>query len=327
MSKKITVVDLFSGCGGLSLGLQNAGFKVVAGLDNWQPAIETYQKNFDHDIINLDLNNVAEAVKAIENYKPDIIAGGPPCQDFSQAGKRNEDSGRGNLTVSFAQIIASQKPKYFIMENVDRLLLTAKYQQAFQIFKAAGYGLTVKLIDASLCGVPQKRKRWFVIGELDREDNALDSYLVEKLSDNVMTLKGYFGDTLGLEYYYRHPRNYSRRGIYNLDEPSATIRGVNRPLPKNYSVHHLDATKDLDKVRALTTNERALIQTFPKSFIFEGTKTNLEQQIGNAVPVKLAEFVGNALMEYIISNKKQDIVGSKGFEPLTSFTSRTRSTN
>lgn len=228
-----------------------------------------------------------------------MIVGGPPCQDFSHAGKRNENNGRGNLTVSFAEVVAAIRPKYFVMENVDRLLLTTKYQQAFKIFKNAGYGITVKLIDASLCGVPQKRKRWFVIGELAGKDGALEYFLAKNISKKEMSIREYFGDSLGVEYYYRHPRNYSRRAVYSIDEPSATIRGVNRPIPKGYPGHSLDATKDLSKVRPLTTEERGWIQTFPKNFIFEGSKTNLEQLIGNAVPVKLAEYVAKAIQEYL----------------------------
>ena len=109
---------------------------------------------------------------------------------------------------------------------------------------------------------------------------------------------------MNTEYYYRHPRSYARRGIFSIDEPSATIRGVNRPIPNNYSIHPGDATKDLSKVRVLTTLERARIQTFPKSFNFSGNKTDLEQMIGNAVPVELAKYVAVHLMEYIQTYKK-----------------------
>lgn len=109
----------------------------------------------------------------------------------------------------------------------------------------------------------------------------------------------YFGDELGFEYYYRHPRNYNRRAIFSIDEPAPTMRGVNRPVPKGYPGHPNDACKLNSSVRALTTAERALIQTFPKDFIWVGNKTDTEQMIGNAVPVKLAEFVASALLQFI----------------------------
>lgn len=114
-----------------------------------------------------------------------------------------------------------------------------------------------------------------------------------------MTIRDYLQNEFGVEYYYRHPRSYARRGIFSIDEPSPTIRGVNRPLPKNYKVHPGDATQNLDGLRCLTTLERARIQTFPADFHFQGTKTDLEQMIGNAVPVDLASYVAKHLLSYM----------------------------
>src|SRR3989339_470779 len=91
------VVDLFAGCGGLSLGFQNAGYKIVAAFDNWEPSNIVYSKNFDHKIFDVDLSD-EKNWSEIKKIGGDIIIGGPPCQDFSSAGKRNEDLGRGNLT-------------------------------------------------------------------------------------------------------------------------------------------------------------------------------------------------------------------------------------
>lgn len=98
------VVDLFCGCGGLSLGFEKAGMDVVAGFDNWQDALDVYRRNFTHPAIRTDLSNVEESVEKICQFKPDMIIGGPPCQDFSSAGKRNKDNGRGDLAVCYARI-------------------------------------------------------------------------------------------------------------------------------------------------------------------------------------------------------------------------------
>src|SRR3989344_269126 len=294
---KIKVIDLFSGCGGLSLGLQNAGLDVILGIDNWEPAIKIYQANFEHPIKNMDLSDVKTAVKEFERLEPDMIVGGPPCQDYSSAGKRNEELGRADLTLSFAEIIKAIKPKFFIMENVDRITKSKRYLEALNIFKSVGYGLTVITLDASFCGVPQKRKRHFVIGSLDHKDGFLETTLTKNQSKKPMNIRDYLGNTLGIDHYYRHPRNYSRRGIFSIDEPSPTIRGVNRPLPNGYPGHKNDSHKDLGSIRPLTTKERSLIQTFPDTFILEGAKTNIEQAIGNAVPVKLAEYVSKCLLE------------------------------
>jgi len=297
------VVDLFSGCGGLTLGFQNQDFQVVASADNWKTAIDIYKKNFSHDIFPIDLSDIENSIEVFKDFEPDIIIGGPPCQDFSQAGKRDENLGRGNLTYSFARIIEQIKPQYFVMENVDQLVKKDVYKESIKLLKSIGYGITVQLLDASLCGVPQKRKRYFVIGELDGEDNFLDDFLLNNLASKPMTVRDYFGTTLGTKYYYRHPRSYARRGIYSIDEPSATIRSVNRPIPKGYPGHHLDATSNLELVRPLTTKERSLIQTFPESFKWvDGSKTNIELAIANAVPVKLAEYVASALRQHIEGN-------------------------
>lgn len=293
------VIDLFAGCGGLSLGFENAGFSLVAAFDNWLPAIEVYKTNFAHSVFNCNLENLNKDFTLFKEFNPNIIIGGPPCQDFSSAGKRNENLGRGDLTILFAEIVANVKPQWFVMENVERLARTNKYKIAREMFKGAEYGITSTVLDASLCGVPQKRKRFFCIGELGGEDNSLLCYLRAKLAKKAMTVRDYMGDSLEINYYYRHPRSYKRRAIFSIDEPSPTIRGVNRPIPKTYTFHPKDAAPLLPELRPLTTIERSYIQTFPRDFVFKGTKTNLEQMIGNAVPVKLAEYVAQCIIKYI----------------------------
>lgn len=315
------VVDLFCGCGGLSLGFENAGMDVVAAFDNWADALAVYRNNFSHPAIRADLMNVEDSVKAILPYNPDMIIGGPPCQDFSPAGKRNEDNGRGDLTVCYARIISEIKPQWFVMENVERILKTQKLQDALKIFKTAGYGLTYTVLNAALCGVPQKRKRFVMIGKIGADDDFMKSTLLEKLSDHEMSVAEYFGDKLKIKYYYRHPRSYARRGIFSTDEPSATIRGVNRPMPKGYTLHPGDPVKSLVGIRPLTSLERSMIQTFPEDFDFDGTKTNIEQMIGNAVPVNLGYYIADAIFRYtgeprtINNNHKKSKGHRKLFDP------------
>lgn len=292
-----TVVDLFSGCGGLSLGFEEAGFTVLAAFDKWKPAIDVYKNNFQHPIFECDLSN-DKVVKQIKELNPEIIIGGPPCQDFSSAGKRDETLGRADLTVSYAQIIAAIKPKWFLMENVARIEKSSILKEAIDIFKNNNYGITKQVLNASFYGVPQRRKRFFMIGRLGGQDNELDFYLSKNKEKKETTLVDFFGDSLGVEFYYRHPRSYARRGIFSIYEPSPTIRGVNRPMPKTYKKHNGDRCEPSDKVRALTTIERSYIQTFPKKFNFTGTKSNLEQMIGNAVPVKLAKHVAQCITEF-----------------------------
>lgn len=298
------VVDLFCGCGGLSLGFQKAGMEVVAAFDNWVDALAVYRKNFSHPAICADLKNVEKSVEAIRSFNPDMIIGGPPCQDFSSAGKRDENNGRGDLTVCYAQIISEVKPNWFVMENVERILKTQKLQEALRVFHKAGYGVTYTVLNAALCGVPQRRKRFVMVGKLGENDDFMKLALAEKLSDHEMSVAEYFGDKLPIKYYYRHPRSYARRGIFSTSEPSATIRGVNRPMPNGYKLHPGDPVNTLEGIRPLTSRERSMIQTFPEDFSFEGTKTNIEQMVGNAVPVNLGYYVADAIFRYSGEQRK-----------------------
>ena len=292
-------VDLFAGCGGLSLGFEKAGFEVVAAFEYWEPAIEVYRQNFSHPVFHQDLTDEKETIKKIQAYAPDLIMGGPPCQDFSSAGKRDITQGRADLTYHFANIVCAIKPAWFVMENVEQIKKSHILTDVAGQFEKSGYGLTAVILDASFCGVPQSRTRFFLIGCLNGFHNQLVDIIQKNLSKKPMTIRDYLGDRLGLEVYYRHPRNYNRRGIFTIDEPSPTVRGVNRPVPSGYKLNTCDPENiDLAKVRPLTTVERSYLQTFPREFNFSGTKTNLEQMIGNAVPVNLGTFVANAIKEY-----------------------------
>lgn len=305
-----TIVDLFAGCGGLSKGFENEGFDIKAAFENWPTAADCYQLNFSHPVYQTDLSDTARAVELIRPYEPDIIIGGPPCQDFSHAGKRVEAK-RAGLTDSFAQIVSEIRPKYFLMENVDRAQTSHAYASAREIFKDANYGLSEIVLLASRCGVPQRRKRFFCIGVLGGSDGELIDFLRENLSAEEMTMRDYFGDALDLEYYYRHPRNYNRRAVFSIDEPAPTMRGVNRPIPQGYPGHPNDACPITSSIRPLTTLERALVQTFPADYKWTGSKTDQEQMVGNAVPVKLAQYVAAAIKRYIEVRAPKAVVSNE----------------
>lgn len=296
--KTYNVIDLFCGCGGLSLGFQNAGYNIVAAFDCWDVALNIYQKNFSHPVYKRDLSDLTD-FSDFEALHPDIIIGGPPCQDYSTAGHRDETRGRAALTVSYARIVEHIRPKYFLMENVAVIEKSQTLKVVDKIFKNSGYGLTQLTLDASRCGVPQIRKRYITFGVLGGKDGDAMDVFTRNLSEKSMTMRDYFGDSLGLEHYFRVPTSYKRRGIYSIDEPSMTIRGVDRPVPKGYKGHPADPVPLTPDIRSLTPLERSWIQTFPKDFIWEGTKTNLNQAIGNAVPVKLGEYIADCMKKYI----------------------------
>lgn len=297
------VVDLFSGCGGMSLGFRDAGFNIVGAFDNWDAAIEIYKANFSHPIYKVDLSS-EEAIPIIRNLQPDMIVGGPPCQDYSIAGKR-EMGHRANLTLAFAKIVSKIKPTWVVFENVYNIERFPTLPQLKKILNQAGYGISTRVLDASFCGVPQKRKRFFLIGKLNSPNGFFDTALVNNISNTPMTVRDYLGNTLHTQYYYMHPRSYNRRAVFSIDEPSATIRGINRPIPTNYTAHPADKAKISDGVRALNTRERGYLQTFPETFLFPGAKTDVELAIGNAVPPALAKFVAKNILLYEKQNEER----------------------
>ena len=165
-------VDLFCGCGGMSLGFQNAGVVIAEAYDNWPKAVSCYNLNFSHPAKVADISDVKGMANRIAALKPDIIIGGPPCQDFSQAGKRQEGE-RAGLTGAFAAIVESVRPEWFVMENVPRAQQSAAFLAARAVLTAAGYGLTEEILNAYDFGVPQRRKRVFCIGRLGADDGFL----------------------------------------------------------------------------------------------------------------------------------------------------------
>ena len=291
-------VDIFSGCGGMSLGFEQVGVDVVA-FDNWKPAVEIYKANFKHPILQKDLCD-EDSIQLIADKQPDIIIGGPPCQDYSIAGKRQIGE-RANLTIRFAEIVTCVKPQWVVFENVYNIERFGTLPVMRNKLKAAGYGLSERVIDASLCGAPQARKRFILVGHMNDSDGFLD--------DHHMTVREYLGDKLHTQYYYMHPRSYARRAVFSIDEPAATIRGINRPIPSNYKRHPSDAAAIEDGVRALTTKERSYLQTFPDAFKLPGAKTNVELAIGNAVPPALAKYIAKCIEKYI--NNKEDSAGDE----------------
>ncbi len=295
----LTAVDLFCGSGGLSAGFLDSGIDVVAAFDNWETAIETYRRNLMDHADRFDLSDTKQAISEIKQIRPNIIAGGPPCQDFSSAGKRVE-GGRANLTNAFGKIVAACKPRFFLMENVPRVRLSCTYEETKGILVGAGYEISEIVLDASHCGVPQARKRFFAFGAI-RNQTAPKRFirsLENRITKERLTVKEYLGDSIDIEFYYRHPRNYSRRSIFSVHEPSPTVRGVNRPVPPGYQGNRLDSAPP-STVRPLTSFERSRIQTFPESWDWNADDRNAdaELQIGNAVPVNLASFVGTGIID------------------------------
>lgn len=300
--QRLNVVDLFCGCGGLSCGFKNAGFSVSGSFDNWAPALSVYNDNLPDCAEALDLSDLSKSFERLDslfdNNRISGIIGGPPCQDFSSAGKRIEAS-RADLTEKYADIVCRYHPPFFLMENVPRAQKANAFRRAIDHLKAEGYTITEQVIDASLCGVPQRRKRLITVGFLsaNADSEVFRDLLISGLSDTPTTMRDYFGDSLGTEYIYRHPRSYARRAVFSIDEPCPTIRGVNRPIAPGYPGHPGDPAP-VSESRPLTTEERARVQTF-EDWKWDGAKTDKEQMIGNAVPVKMAQYIAGVIATYL----------------------------
>lgn len=167
------VIDLFCGCGGLSLGFEHAGYNLLLGIDMWEDALVTYRHNHkNNNTLCADLANLkAETVeKEIDNQKVDVIIGGPPCQGFSIAGKRIVDDERNSLYKSFVRMVQHFKPKAFMLENVPNILSIGNgivRDSILRDFEELGYTITYKVCLAADYGVPQNRKRAIFVGLLD----------------------------------------------------------------------------------------------------------------------------------------------------------------
>lgn len=176
MSNKKYMIDLFSGCGGLSFGFEQAGFECIVGVDFDKPALETFKYNHPHaNAMHLDLSkeeSITSIVEEVGDKKVDLIVAGPPCQGFSLTGTRNENDKRNTLFYSVFKLAAVVQPKYIVIENVPGIatLYKGKAREAIlEEFEKLGYTCSEKLIYAPDYGVPQIRKRMFFVGVLGNE--------------------------------------------------------------------------------------------------------------------------------------------------------------
>lgn len=319
-------IDLFSGCGGFTLGFQNNNFKNIFSIDFEPSFCKTYKHNFpnhlllEEDISNLNRKKILDLTK---KKNIDVIIGGPPCQGFSMAGtigRKFIDDPRNKLFKEFARIVNIVKPKMFVMENVARLWIHNKGKtkdEMINTFENLGYNVGCRVLDAVDYGAPQFRKRIIFIGSLKKDQItfppiSLNNVMVKKTVKDAI---GHFpvlksGETSSL------PNHNAMNHAPQMLEKMGYIKdGGNRnDIPENLRPLTGDARKyirydsnkpsfpitgDMRKVfhynqnRALTVRELAAIQTFPDDFIFKGSSISQQQQIGNAVPPILAESIAS----------------------------------
>ncbi|KQZ55115.1 hypothetical protein ASD54_07500 [Rhizobium sp. Root149] len=309
------VVELFAGIGGMGLGLEQAGFQILTGYEYWAAALDVWEHNSRTPGFKLDLSNVTDAAIHIMGAAPSMIVGGPPCQDFSEAGKGVLGKNAA-MTQAYAMIIAVVRPEWFIFENTRRAPLSLNYRQARSIWKRAGYGLTEVLLDASYYGTPQARKRFFTVGRLGEVDQFLESAIDAAASSKQTAVKSIlepnrFPDDAELirrgGYFVRPYKG--GKGVHRLDRPAPTIIRSSTGKPnKAYrdNPHPTDHMK-FDDAFQLTSHQAMRIQGFPADFEMVGRRRlamgkekyadrDTMQMIANAVPPPLSRAIGSVIM-------------------------------
>jgi DNA (cytosine-5)-methyltransferase 1 len=164
VKRELTILDVFCGAGGLSLGFQRAGYTILCAVDNQPAALKTYQQNIGSHTVHAHLEQDTLAFP-----RATVVLGGPPCQGFSSAGMRRANDQRNSLVACYANLIASLRPDAFVFENVEGFLTAERGERVIELLTpliASGYRIHLRKINAANYGVPQHRKRVIAIGGL-----------------------------------------------------------------------------------------------------------------------------------------------------------------
>jgi DNA (cytosine-5)-methyltransferase 1 len=298
------IVSLFSGAGGLDLGLIEAGHTIVWANDNDKDSCITYKENIGNHVICEDISKIK--IETIPNC--DVVVGGFPCQGFSLANlKRVPEDSRNVLYKHFYRIIKEKQPKYFLAENVRGLLSLGKgeiVKQILEDFSKAGYNVEYKVFNTADFGVPQTRVRVIIAGtrkDLPKEEKycfPLGSHSKENwipIGDVLKDIPEPNGKIVLKNHIYSKykvtNRNFTGHRMTNPNKPSPTI------LARGNGKGGVCAIQHPENHRRMSVRESAIIQTFPLDFEFFGSMTSMYRQIGNAVPVLFAKELGIKLAE------------------------------
>jgi DNA (cytosine-5)-methyltransferase 1 len=296
------VVDLFAGCGGLSLGFEVAGFRTI-GYEMLADACASYQKNLNGRCHHVTLTEEFEWVE-----KPDVIVGGPPCQPFSVGGHQQglKDS-RDGFPI-FLSAVECCRPQLALFENVRGMLYRNKgyFEEILTALRDLKYIVEWEVLTASDYGVPQRRQRLFCVahkgGWVWPEKTYLNSpytagEALGELADIIPKNARFLTSSMD-EYIkkYEKASKCVRPRDLHLDQPARTL------TCRNLS----GATGDMLRIRLpdgrrrrLTVQEGRRLQSFPDWFQFQGSEDSQFNQIGNAVPPLLAKALANSVKNYL----------------------------
>jgi DNA (cytosine-5)-methyltransferase 1 len=332
--KEYTAVELFTGAGGLALGLEMAGFKncLNVEIDEW--ACKTLRKNrpnwniYEGSVADFAEKNICEI---IPNKEIDLIAGGFPCQAFSYAGqKRGLQDTRGTLFYDFANIVRQQQPKLLLAENVKGLVTHDNgntFKTILLAFSECGYKMFFQVLNSVYYNVPQKRERVVIIGIRDDVyTKTKRDFIFPIPSSNIINLREALKDVPKSPHY-----EYSneKKKVFKMVKPGGCWRDLPEDIAKDYmkksyylgggktgiarkmswdepslTVLCSPAQKQTDRchpeeIRPFTIRESARIQTFPDNWEFSGSILQQYKQIGNAVPVEFAKSIGLSIKSYL----------------------------
>lgn len=326
-------LDLFAGAGGLSLGLGAAGWQVAAGVELDYDAAETYERahagrgtdTLCGDVRRVDLRPYRSAVS--------LVAGGPPCQPWSNGGKRLGEEDPRDGWPAFLRALDQVRPAAFLAENVSGLAMgqsRARYTALVREFEDKRYKVTPLLVNAADYGVPQRRQRLLIVGVRGRKafrfpaashgEGRTEAWVP---AGDVLDLTGRGEPNHSIVTFARQPDlrpnpydghlwNGGGRPI-DLSRPAPTLlasMGGNKTpwvdtlgVVPEYHQHLLHGGEPrsglVPGARRISVEEAAALQTFPKTLSFAGGRSSRYRQIGNAVPVLLAEVIGRALLDHV----------------------------
>jgi len=296
-----TVLDLFAGAGGLSLGLEAAGFEVM-GIEQDRDCCDTYNFNLGGTCINDTITPDYDFPQA------DVVVGGPPCQPFSVRGTQSGPSDMRNGIPSFVAAVAKIRPRMWVFENVRGILYRNKYYLESMIsdLKGHGYSVDVSVFNMAEYGVPQRRERVVVAGYhdtyvkpkplgfditagqalkgIDPADKEVPSYLTPSMDSYIMAYE---------------TASHCRPRDLDMKRPARTLTCRNIG-GRSSDMHRIRSRNG--KRRLLYVREAARLQGFPDWFKFCGSRNSVFRQIGNAVPPLFAMLLGRGLLSYLDSH-------------------------
>lgn len=302
----MNIVSLFSGAGGLDLGMVQAGHNIVWANDIDGDAVATYRENIGYHIVQEDIRHIqSTSIPAC-----DVVIGGFPCQGFSTANlRKTDDDERNMLYLFFCDVVKTKHPRYFIAENVKGILSFEKgavIKMILHNFESLGYHVELHKVNMADYGVPQLRQRVVIVGERLDIYQQIHFHFPEPTHGKDSNLRPWVSIREAIDHFPNPDepndvpnhvysaykvvyRNFTAHRQTDPNKPSPTI------LARGNGKGGVCAIPHYNGYRRLSVRESAAVQTFPDDFIFKGSRTACYRQIGNAVPPLFSYILGEEL--------------------------------